>query len=90
MLFIFGYNASWMRLSKLSQLIHKSSTLQHITKASVEVQFTKVLDGEDGVARELPGTGFTIKRSVNSNSVSKYYINDSESTQAAVKDQLRG
>ena len=48
MLFIFGYNASWMRLNRLNQLIHNSSTMNNISKASVEVQFKKILEVEEG------------------------------------------
>jgi structural maintenance of chromosome 4 len=43
MLFIFGYNASWMRLHRLSQLIHNSSTLTGVQRAAVEVQFKKII-----------------------------------------------
>ena len=42
MLFIFGFSASWMRLSKLNQLIHNSSTSAGNSKAAVEVHFKKL------------------------------------------------
>jgi structural maintenance of chromosome 4 len=42
MLFIFGFNASWMRLHKLNQLIHNSSTSTGNTMAAVEVHFKKL------------------------------------------------
>ena len=48
MLFIFGFSASWMRLNKLNQLIHKSSTAMNITKAAVEIHFKKVQELSDG------------------------------------------
>ena len=48
MLFIFGFNASWMRLNKLNQLIHNSSTSSGNTKAAVEVHFKKLEEHEDG------------------------------------------
>lgn len=43
MLFIFGYKANWMRLKSLNQLIHNSSTMGNVDRASVEVQFKKIL-----------------------------------------------
>lgn len=42
MLFIFGFNASWMRLNRLNQLIHNSSSVTGLAKAAVEVHFKKV------------------------------------------------
>lgn len=42
MLFIFGFNASWMRLNKLNQLIHNSSSSTGNSRAAVEVHFKKV------------------------------------------------
>ena len=35
MLFIFGFNASWMRLNKLNQLIHNSSNSTNNSRAAV-------------------------------------------------------
>ncbi len=43
MLFIFGYKANWMRLNRLNQLIHNSSTMHNIERASVQVNFKKIL-----------------------------------------------
>lgn len=48
MLFIFGYKASWMRLNRLNQLIHNSSTMSGITRTAVEVQFKKIHEVEEG------------------------------------------
>lgn len=48
MLFIFGFNASWMRLNKLNQLIHKSSSSADNAKAAVEVHFKKLVEQDDG------------------------------------------
>lgn len=48
MLFIFGFNASWMRLHKLNQLIHNSSTMTNVSNAAVEVHFKKILESGDG------------------------------------------
>lgn len=48
MLFIFGYKANWMRLNRLNQLIHNSSTMGSVERASVEVRFKKIIESEDG------------------------------------------
>ena len=54
MLFIFGFNASWMRLNKLNQLIHNSSTSTGNSRAAVEVHFKKLQQGNDGNLFEIP------------------------------------
>ena len=82
MLFIFGFSASWMRLNKLNQLIHNSSTLTNVQSASVEVHFKKVIDNNNGTTSVLPDSAFSIRRTVNSASVSKYFLNNADSTQA--------
>ena len=74
MLFIFGFNASWMRLNKLNQLIHNSSTSTGNNRAAVEVHFKKLQEANDGNLFEVPNSEFFIRRTVNSSSVSKYYI----------------
>lgn len=38
---------------------------------------------------EIPGSEFWIRRTVNTSSVSKYYIQGRESTQAEVKERLK-
>lgn len=48
LLFIFGFNASWMRLTKLAQLIHNSSGVGDAHRAVVSVAFREILDREDG------------------------------------------
>ena len=48
MLFIFGFNASWMRLNKLQQLIHNSSSATNVSSAAVEVHFKRIFDNSDG------------------------------------------
>lgn len=81
MLFIFGFSASWMRLNKLQQLIHNSSSSNNITSAAVEVHFKKVIDNNDGTITQIPDSSFFIRRTVNSSSVSKYFIDGKDSTQ---------
>ena len=53
MLFIFGFNASWMRLNKLNQLIHNSSTSSGNSRAAVEVHFKKLQEMADGTLVEV-------------------------------------
>lgn len=89
LLFIFGYTASWMRLSKLAQLIHHSSG-HEAQKAVVAVYFREVIDNEDGSVSNVARSEFFLKRAVNQQGTSKYFINDKESTQAEVKDLLMG
>jgi structural maintenance of chromosome 4 len=89
MLFIFGFNASWMRLNKLNQLIHNSSSSTGNSRAAVEVHFKKVQELATGELVEVAGSEFWIRRTVNSGSVSKYFIEGRESTQAEVKERLR-
>jgi len=44
LLFVFGKRASWMRLKKLSELIHKSRKHKDIKSAYVKVYFQEILD----------------------------------------------
>ena len=75
MLFIFGYNAHWMRLKRLNELIHRSSTKSGIEKASVEVKFKKIRETDTDKFEEVPGS-FSLKRVVKMSGGSKYYLND--------------
>jgi structural maintenance of chromosome 4 len=56
MLFIFGFSASWMRLNKLNQLIHNSSALSSVQKATVSVHFKKIIDQPDGTTSDIQGS----------------------------------
>jgi|JI61114C2RNA_FD_contig_21_10316949_length_1310_multi_4_in_0_out_0_3 structural maintenance of chromosome 4 len=75
LLFIFGYTASWMRLSKLAQLIHHSSG-HEAQRAVVAVHFREIVDNEDGSVSNVPRSEFSLKRAVNLQGISKYFIND--------------
>jgi structural maintenance of chromosome 4 len=77
LLFVFGKRAKQMRLSKLSELIHKSAKHPDCTTATVCVYFSDIEDHEDpDLFTELPGSQFSVSRTVNHNSVSKYMINN--------------
>lgn len=78
-----------MRLNKLHQLIHNSSELGNVSSAAVEVHFKRILDNSDGSITDIPDSQFYIRRTVNTSSVSKYYINGNDSTQAEVKTKLK-
>lgn len=79
-----------MRLSKLSQLIHHSSNHNEAQRAVVTVYFRELVDNEDGTVSNIPRSEFSLKRAVNLQGASKYYINDKESTQTEVKELLKG
>lgn len=85
MLFIFGYKANWMRLNRLNQLIHNSSTMGNVERASVQVHFKKILQDGEGKVTVLQGSEFSIRRTVKNSGSSKYHINEQESTQGEVK-----
>ena len=53
------------------------------------MHFKKLQEHEDGSMTELPNFDLYIRRVVNTSSVSKYYLNGRDSTQAEVKDRLR-
>lgn len=91
LLFVFGKKASWMRLNKLHELIHNSAKHENIKKASVEVSFMDIIDNESEEEgyQIVPGSEFTVRRSVYSNSNSKYEINDEDKTQKEVVDLLK-
>lgn len=79
-----------MRLSKLNQLIHHSSSISDAQRAVVSVVFREITDNEDGTVNNVAGSEFSVRRSVNQQALSKYYINDRESTQGEVKELLMG
>jgi structural maintenance of chromosome 4 len=68
-----------MRLNKLAELIHKSAQHPDCSAATVRVHFTDILDHEKDpdLFTEVTGSNFTVSRTVNRSSVSKYMINDS-------------
>jgi len=74
-----------MRLNKLNQLIHNSSTSTGNSKAAVEVHFKKLQETANGSLLEVENFNLWIRRTVNSSSVSKYFICGKESTQREVK-----
>ena len=90
LLFIFGKRASWMRLKKLSELIHRSKNHMDCKEASVQVFFQDINDyvNDDFKYDVVPGSRFSIKRKVNKKSVSSYYINERSSNQQEIIELL--
>jgi len=90
LLFIFGKRASKMRLKKLSELIHRSKNHLDCKEAYVQVFFEEIKDKlNDKFKYEIiPEKSFSIKRKVNTKSISQYYINDRTSNQQDVIDLL--
>lgn len=74
LIFVFGKKASWMRLKKLKELIHNSSDVGACQEAWVEVVFRIVIDLDCDNFEFLPGE-ISIKRTINQNNVSNYFLN---------------
>jgi structural maintenance of chromosome 4 len=63
MLFVFGFRAQKTRASKLSSMIHNSSTFPDVRMAKVAVHFQEIIDrGED--FEVVPNTQFSVARTV--------------------------
>lgn len=80
MLFVFGKRAKRMRLNKLSELIHHSTTMKDLRFASVTIYFKEILDLENDVFEDIPNSQFILSREVYKNSSSKYLLNHQEIT----------
>ena len=80
LLFVFGKRAKKMRLKKLSELIHNSSSVKNCNFCRVSVYFKEIHeDGEDNF-HYIKGGDFKISRIVYKNSASLYHLNDKESS----------
>jgi len=78
MLFVFGKRAKRMRLNKLSELIHNSTTMNDLRFASVTIYFKEIRDLPDGKFEEIPNSHFILSREVFKNSSSKYLLDNQE------------
>lgn len=78
MLFVFGKRAKKMRLNKLSELIHNSSSMKDLRFARVTVYFKEIRDLEDNNFEEIPNSSFVLSREVYKNSTSKYLYDGRE------------
>ena len=84
LLFVFGKRAKQLRLSKVSELIHKSSRFPDLQYAQVSVHFQLIYDDEssaDGF-EVVPDSSFVVTRTAYKDNTSTYTVNgkSSEST----------
>jgi structural maintenance of chromosome 4 len=77
LLFVFGKRAKRMRLNKLNELIHSSSTQEDLRFARVTIYFKEIRDVEDGY-EDIEGSEFTLSREVYKNGSSKYLLDNKE------------
>ncbi|KAL0486276.1 structural maintenance of chromosome protein [Acrasis kona] len=88
--FVFGKKQNKLRLKKMSELIHNSEKHQNLNKARVSVHFAEIKDHEDRNGYDVvPNSELIITRTVNKQSVSKYFINDNASTFTEVTELLK-
>ena len=80
LLFVFGKRAKKMRLHKLSELIHSSSTHNTCRSAKVSIHFREIKETSTNTYHYLPNGDFTLTREVYRNSSSKYALNGNEIT----------
>ena len=86
LLFAFGKRAKKMRLNKLSELIHKSKVFPSLPYAKVSVYFENISETFPHI--QVPGSSFTISRTVFRNNTSIYKINEEDSTYEELKNLL--
>jgi len=91
MLFVFGKRAKQLRLSKVSELIHKSSLHKNLDYARVSVFFQLIIDNEqsEDEFEIVEGSAFTITRIAYANNQSKYLIGSKNSSSTEVGLLLR-
>ena len=80
LLFVFGKRAKKMRLKKLSELIHNSSSVNNCKYCRVSVYFREIHEDDEDNFNYIKGGDFKISRIVYRNSSSQYHINDKESS----------
>lgn len=92
LLFVFGKRAKQMRLNKLSELIHKSAKHGDCAQATVRVFFGDIddLEAHPDQFEWVPGSRFTISRTVYKKDSSKYFINDNAASFEEVCTLLKG
>jgi structural maintenance of chromosome 4 len=78
MLFVFGKRAKKMRLNKLNELIHNSTTMNNLKFARVTIYFKEIRDLEDEKEEDIPNSSFILSREVYKNSSSKYLLDNKE------------
>ena len=91
LLFVFGKRAKQLRLSKVSQLIHKSSGFPDLEYARVSVYFQLIYDNEDSPDDfdVVHGSEFVVTRFAYADNTSKYLLDGKSSNFNAVGQLLR-
>jgi len=89
LLFVFGKRAKQLRLSKVSELIHKSQDHKNLDFAKVSVTFQQIVDLSEEDYRVVPNSEFVVTRMAFDNNSSKYYINDRVSNFTDVTNLLK-
>lgn len=91
MLFVFGRRAKQLRHSKLSELLHHSSTYPNVQSATVTVYFHEIIDTGDGDNdyTVVSGSEFAVARTAFRNNTSKYYLNEKEVKMGKVVELLK-
>lgn len=90
LLFVFGFRASKMRQSKLSELIHNSVEGEKLDFCQVDIHFHNVLDNSaDNTSSVVPNSEIVITRKALKNNQSNYYINNKPSSYTEVTTFLR-
>jgi structural maintenance of chromosome 4 len=91
MLFVFGKKAKKLRLNKVSELIHKSTTYPNCQSARVTVYFQDIIDTDDTDTgyEVIPGSELSVTRVAGKDNSSKYYLNDKASNFTEVTQLLR-
>lgn len=91
LLFVFGKKAKQLRLSKVSELIHKSSGFPNLEYARVSVYFQLIYDNEESVDdfEVVPGSEFVVTRIAYQNNTSKYTVDSKTSSFTEVGTLLR-
>ena len=92
LLFVFGKRAKQLRLSKVSQLIHKSSGHPDLQYARVSVYFQLIYDNEESADdfEIVEGSKFVVTRYAYADNTSKYLVDNKSSNFNAVGQLLRG
>ena len=90
LLFVFGYRATQIRLKKLSELIHRSSTHPGLTHCSVSVHFHCITDLPGDAYAVVPGSAFVLTRTANRANDSTYFLDQARVPYASVAALLKG
>jgi len=88
LLFVFGKRAKRMRLNKLSELIHNSSSIKELRNAKVSIYFREIKEDDENNFHYIEGGDFIMTREVYKNSSSKYLLNGKESSFEEINKKL--